>query len=378
MLNEYAVSQRHEFLSLAQQLVSYDTPGQDKVRCDALADLMATQLAPLGEVSRITNPHGGDHLRLHIPASGTTTEEAAVLILCHYDTVWPVGTAAMRPLQVMGDTAFGAGLYDMKASIALSMLALRGIGELGLRLRRPVTWLITSDEEIGSPASRELIEREARSAAQVLVLEPPIEQGSLLKTARKGVGVYNLAITGRAAHAGVEPEKGINALTELAHQILAVEALANHAQGTTVNVGVAQGGSASNVVPAAATMEIDVRVWSAAEADRLEAGFRALRPVLPGAQLLLTGGLNRPPMERTPASIALFKRTQVIGAELGLSLGEGATGGASDGNFTSALGIPTIDGLGAPGQGAHAMHEQINIPRALQRLALLMGLLTQL
>ncbi len=378
MLNEYAVSQRNEFLSLAQQLVSYDTPGQDKVRCDTLADLMAAQLAPLGALARVSNRYGGDHLCLRVPASGKATDQAPVLLLCHYDTVWPVGTAAIRPLQVTGDTAFGAGLYDMKASIALGVLALRGIGKLGLGLPRPVTWLITSDEEIGSPASRELIEREARSAAHVLVLEPPIEQGSLLKTARKGVGVYHLAVTGRAAHAGVEPEKGINALTELAHQILAVQALADRGQGTTVNVGTAQGGSASNVVPAEATMEIDVRVWSGAEADRIEAGFRALSPVLPGAKLLLTGGLNRPPMERTPASIALFKRTQAIGAELGLSLGEGATGGASDGNFTSALGIPTIDGLGTPGQGAHALHEQIHIPGALQRLALLMGLLTQL
>lgn len=378
MLNEYATARRDELLALAGALVAVDTPGQDKARCDELADQLAAHMAPLGTLTRIANPHGGDQLRLRVAAPAAPAEARPALLLCHYDTVWPVGTAAARPLRLDGDTAYGPGLYDMKASIAMVVLALRAVGALGLSLPRPITLLLTSDEEIGSPASRELIEAEARTAAHVLVLEPPVEQGSLLKTARKGVGMFSLTISGRAAHAGVEPEKGVNALTELAHQIIAVGALADPAQGTTVSVGIARGGSACNVVPAAASCDVDVRAWSAAEAARLESGFMALRPVLPEAHLHVAGGFNRPPMERTPASLALFARAQALGAGLGLSLGEGATGGASDGNFTAALGIPTLDGLGAPGQGAHAEHEQINLPATLERLALLIALLTQL
>jgi glutamate carboxypeptidase len=378
MLNEYAAARRADLLTLAGELVAFDTPGQDKARCDALADHLAALMAPLGALTRIANPSGGDQLRLRVAAPQALAGARPALLLCHYDTVWPVGTAAARPLRLDGDTAYGPGLYDMKASIAMVALALHAINELGLRLPRPLTLLLTSDEEIGSPASRELIETEARAAAHVLVLEPPIEQGSLLKTARKGVGMFTLNISGRAAHAGVEPEKGVNALTELAHQIIAVGALADPTQGTTVSVGLAHGGSACNVVPAAASCDVDVRAWSAAEAARLEAGFLALQPVLPGARLTVTGGFNRPPMERTPASLALFARAQALGAGLGLSLGEGATGGASDGNFTAALGVPTLDGLGAPGQGAHAEHEQISLTGTLERLALLIALLSEL
>lgn len=378
MLNEYAAACRDELLALVGDLVAFDTPGQDKARCDALADYLVALFAPLGAIERSANASGGDQLCVRVAAPDAPAEARPALLLCHYDTVWPVGTAAARPLRIAGDTAYGPGLYDMKASIVMVALALRGIAELKLRLPRPLTLLLTSDEELGSPGSRALIEAEAREAAHVLVLEPPVEQGSLLKTARKGVGMFSLAITGRAAHAGVEPEKGVNALTELAHQMLAVGVLADPAQGTTVSVGLAHGGSACNVVPAQAHCDVDVRAWSIAEAERLEAGFRGLRPVLAGAQIAVTGGFNRPPMERTEASLALFARVQALGVGLGLNLGEGATGGASDGNFTAALGIPTLDGLGAPGQGAHAEHEQISITGTLERLALLIALLSEL
>ncbi|NTU80876.1 MAG: M20 family metallopeptidase, partial [Chloroflexales bacterium] len=300
------------------------------------------------------------------------------LVLCHYDTVWPAGTLAARPPRVEGDTAYGPGLYDMKVSIAMVELALRAVGELGLTLPRPVTLLFTSDEEIGSPTSRALIEQTARDCAHVLVLEPPVEPTGALKTARKGGGAFFIDLTGRAAHAGVEPEKGRSAVTELAHQVLAVNALADQARGTTVNVGVVRGGSGRNVVPAEAHMEVDARVWTLDEAARLEAAFRALAPATPGVQLAVRGALSRPPMEPTPASNALFERTRQIGAGLGLDLSEGKTGGGSDGNFTSAAGVPTLDGLGAPGQGAHAEHEQIDVPGALERLALLTGLLAGL
>jgi glutamate carboxypeptidase len=292
--------------------------------------------------------------------------------------VWPAGTLAARPFRADDDVAYGPGLYDMKASIAMCELALRSLGPLGLRLPRPLTLLITSDEEIGSPSSRALIEAAARDCAFALVLEPPVEPHGALKTARKGVGMYAVDLTGRAAHAGVEPEKGASAITELAHQILAANTLADPAEGTTINVGIVSGGSGRNVVPAAARMEVDARAWTMAEAERVDAGFRGLAAVTPGVTLTVSGGFNRPPMERTPASAALFEQAQSIGASLGLTLTEGATGGGSDGNFTAAVGAPTLDGLGAPGQGAHAEHEQISVRGLVERAALLTALLTGL
>ncbi len=377
-LTTHVAARRGALLALAEALVNYESPSGDKARCDALADYIAARFAPLGAVERCANPAGGDHLRVSIAAPNAPTDARPTLVLCHYDTVWPAGTLATRPLHVAGDTAYGPGLYDMKVSIALAELALRAVGELGLKLARPVTLLFTSDEEIGSPTSRALIEATARASEHVLVLEPPVEPTGALKTARKGGGAFFITLTGRASHAGVEPEKGRSAVTELAHQILAVNALAEPACGTTVNVGVVRGGSGCNVVPAEATLDVDVRVWTSDEAARLEAAFRALAPQTPDVQLAVRGGLNRPPMELTPASAALFVRVQAIGARLGLHLNEGRTGGGSDGNFTSAAGVPTLDGLGAPGQGAHANHEQIDIPGTLARLALLTALLVEL
>jgi glutamate carboxypeptidase len=341
---------------MAAGLVAFETPSGDKGRCDALADALAARLAALGAVERVANPAGGDHVLARVPAPGAPADARPALVLCHYDTVWPAGTLATRPFRVEGDTAYGPGLYDMKASIATAELVLRSLGALGLALPRPVTLLVTSDEEIGSPTSRALIEAEAGASAFALVLEPPVEPHGALKTARKGVGMYSVELAGRAAHAGVEPEKGASAITELAHQVLAVNALADPAKGTTLNVGVVAGGSGRNVVPAAARMEIDARAWTMAEAARVDAGMRALAPVTPGVGLTTSGGFNRPPMERTPASTALFERARAVGAGLGLDLAEGSTGGGSDGNFTSAVGAPTLDGLGAPGQGAHAAH----------------------
>jgi glutamate carboxypeptidase len=369
---------REELLALAAELVGRESLSGDKARCDALADLLAARLAEVGAVERVANPAGGDHLLVRVAAPEAPAGERPALVLCHYDTVWPAGTLAARPFRVAGDVAYGPGLYDMKASIAMGELALRSLGPLGLRLPRPVTLLITSDEEIGSPTSRALIEAEARGCAFALVLEPPVEPHGALKTARKGVGMYTVELAGRAAHAGVEPEKGASAVTELAHQILAANALAAPAEGTTINVGIVSGGSGRNVVPAAARMEIDARAWKMAEAERVGAGFRGLSPVTPGVTLTVSGGFNRPPMERTPASAALFERARTIGAGLGLSLTEGATGGGSDGNFTAAAGAPTLDGLGAPGQGAHAEHEQISVPGLVERTGLLVALLTGL
>lgn len=377
-LTEFFGARADRLLALAAELVAFETPSGDKARCDALADYLAVRLASIGSVERTYNGKGGDHLLARIPAPAAPAGARPALLLCHYDTVWPAGTLAARPFRIDGDTAYGPGLYDMKVNIAVAELVLASMAALGLALPRPVVFLITADEEIGSPTSRALIESTARECALALVLEPPVEPHGALKTARKGVGMYSVAITGRAAHAGVEPEKGASAVTELAHQILAANALADPAAGTTANVGIVSGGSGRNVVPAAATMEVDARAWTMAEAERLDAAFRALAAVTPGVSVTAQGGFNRPPMERTPASVALFERAREIGAGLGLTLAEGATGGGSDGNFTAAAGVPTLDGLGAPGKGAHAEHEQIAIPGMVERAALLAALLAAL
>jgi glutamate carboxypeptidase len=236
---------------------------------------------------------------------------------------------------------------------------------------------MTSDEEIGSPTSRELIERQARQADYVLVLEPPTLEGSL-KTARKGVGDFSLKVKGIASHAGSQPERGVSAINELAHQILSLQELADGEQGTTVNVGIVEGGSRSNVIAAQAAAKIDVRAWTPQEAERVDLAIKKLEPVNPGAELEIKGGFGRPPMTRTESVVNLFQKAQKIGKQLGMDLEEGSTGGGSDGNFTAALGVPTLDGLGAMGDGAHADDEHILISQLPIRTALLAALLLEL
>jgi glutamate carboxypeptidase len=265
----------------------------------------------------------------------------------------------------------------MKAGIMMVEVALQSIHALQRRMPRAVIVLLTSDEEIGSPSSRVLIEQHARSAEYVLVMEPPTDNGAL-KTARKGVGSYKVVVEGRAAHAGTQPEQGIHAIHELAHQILKLQALNDPQRGTSVNVGVIRGGTRRNVIPAQAEAEVDVRAWTLEEAARIEQALLGLKPVLPGSVVKVQGGFSRPPMERTPQIAALFERARVIGAELGLDLREGRTGGGSDANFTAALGLPTLDGLGAIGDGAHAEHEYVSMRPLAIRTALLAELLLNL
>jgi len=367
---------RGAMLDALEGLVVRESPSHDKPALDALAGHLAGRFAALGlGVDRIANGAGGDHLRVRLGAPDDGRPPA--LVLGHYDTVWPAGTLAAMPFRVEGGRASGPGVYDMKASLVLAEFAFRAVQALGKTPPRPVVLLLTSDEEVGSPTSRRLIEEEAAKSDYVLVLEPPLP-GDRLKTARKGVGRFVLEVTGRAAHAGVEPEKGVSAVVELAHQILAVGGLADPSAGTTLNVGVVRGGSTPNVVPAAATAEVDVRAATLDEARRVEAAFAALRPALPGAGLAVTGGFNRPPMERTPQVAALYGRAREVGRSLGMDLGEGSTGGGSDGNFTAALGLPTLDGLGAPGGGAHADHEHVAVEALPRRAALLAALLLEL
>jgi glutamate carboxypeptidase len=265
----------------------------------------------------------------------------------------------------------------MKASIVMIEYALRALSSLGLTPLRPITVLITSDEEIGSPSSRILIEEHAREAAYVLVLEPPAGNGAL-KTARKGVGRFTLEITGKAAHAGTQPEKGASATDELAHQILRLQELNGSEKGTTINVGVVRGGTRRNVIAARAVAELDVRAWTQGAAERIEHAIKTIKPVDPRVKINVVGGFDRPPMPRSPAIVGLYQQAHRIGKQLGLDLKESATGGGSDANFTAALGVPTLDGLGAPGDGAHADKEHILLEPWPVRTALLAALLMQL
>lgn len=373
-LLDYFQARYDEMFGVIEQLVTQETPSGDKARLDAFAAFLAARLQDAGAtVEILPNAERGDHVRARF---GPETGEKPALILCHYDTVWAVGSLATHPYRIEEGKAYGPGIFDMQTSLMLSEYVARATRDLSLDLPRPVTILITSDEEVGSPTSRTLIEEEAVKSAYVLVMESPLP-GGVLKTSRKGGGGFTLEITGRAAHAGVEPERGISAIQELAHQILALHSLTDMEKGSTVNVGVVQGGTVSNVVAANATAKIDVRAWTQEEADRLEQAILGLKPVTPGATLRVTGGWNRPPLERS-ATIDLFHKTQAIGRKLGLELTDGGTGGGSDGNFTGALGIPTLDGLGVPGHGAHADHEHIEVDQLVGRAALLMALLAEL
>jgi glutamate carboxypeptidase len=296
------------------------------------------------------------------------------LVVGHFDTVWPVGALLEMPFRKESHLLYGPGTYDMKADLVMAWLTVAEMQKRAITPSRPVVFLWTSDEETGSHSSRELIERQAKLAYAALVLEPPMAGGAL-KTARKGVGSYRVEARGRSAHAGVEPEKGRSAILEMAHQVIQIQSMAAPELGTKINVGQIGGGSANNVVPERAWAEVDVRVATLEEALRIDCNMQALTPVTPDVSLIISGGLNRPPMVRTRATEVLFMEARRIADRLGQSLMEGATGGGSDGNFTSAVGCPTLDGLGLEGTGAHAPHEQIDLRSLPIRATLLAGLL---
>lgn len=307
---------------------------------------------------------GVTHLRWRLGPS-----PARVLLLGHHDTVWPVGSLEARPFSVDGGVLRGPGCFDMKAGLAMAFHAAAGLDG--------VTLLVTGDEELGSPTSRGLVEDEARGLAAALVLEASADGGAL-KTERKGVSLYDVRVGGRAAHAGLEPERGVNATVELAHQVLALASLGDARAGTTVTPTVGGAGTTSNTVPAAGAVAVDVRVRSLAEQSRVDQAVRALTPVLPGAGVEVRGGPNRPPLERA-ASAALYARTCALAVRLGLEApGSAAVGGASDGNFTAGVGTPTLDGLGAVGGGAHAEDEHVLVDALPGRTALLRALVEDL
>jgi glutamate carboxypeptidase len=297
-----------------------------------------------------------------------------VVLLGHHDTVHPHGSLARNPPRLADGRCYGPGGYDMKAGLLMAAAAIEAITATGRPLPRPIVLISTADEEIGSTDSRDLIETTAKGAAAVLVLEPAAASGAV-KTARKGTGMFVVMAHGRAAHAGVDHAAGISAVTEIAHQVLALAGMTDYARGITVNVGLVRGGTATNTVAAEAVAEIDLRITTAAAAAEMYERILGLQPVLPGTRLTITGVLDRPPMERSPGTAQLFELARRLGAEIGLDVQETATGGASDGNFTAALGVATLDGLGPGGDGAHTDDEYVLVDELAPRAAELAGLL---
>jgi glutamate carboxypeptidase len=299
-------------------------------------------------------------------------------VLGHLDTVYPLGTLAKMPFRVTRKRAWGPGTLDMKGGLVLALFAVDALRTPRIPLRKRLVLLWTSDEEIGSETSRRVIEQEARKSSAVLVLEPAFGSEGRLKTSRKGLGSAEIIVTGRAAHTGINPEEGVNAVHELALQIDQVMRLNDSRRGIAAQVTVVAGGNASNVVPDQARAAMDIRFTHLADAKRIQGKLLGLRPILEGARVRVSAGTFRPPLERTVAVRALFRGAQSLMQEAGLPLGETATGGASDGNFTAALGVPTLDGLGAVGDGAHSPREHVIIRALPERAALLAGLLASL
>jgi glutamate carboxypeptidase len=373
-LHSWLRKRETETLRLLRHMVEIETPTHDKAAVDRLGQIIAREWKRRSTSVRILRQkNSGNHVLVELRPRNSAG--AQLLVLGHLDTVYPIGTLAKMPFRVSNGQAWGPGTFDMKGGLTIALAAIDALRALTISPRRKVVFLWTSDEETGSKSSRMFIEREARKSKAVFVLEPAYGPSGYLKTKRKGVGEAQLIVTGRSAHAGIDPESGINAVHELALQITRLLKWNDRKRGITVQANVIEGGTASNAVAASARALIDVRATRLADARSLNRKFQALRPILPGAKLEVLGGINRPPMEQTPGSRALFAHAQELAREMRLQLGEAATGGGSDGNFTSALGIPTLDGLGAVGDGAHSPREHILVSSLSERAALLAGLL---
>jgi len=346
----------------------------EKAAADRCCAVIGGEWKRLGvRVERIAQKHRGDHLRItYWPEKSRPAGQ--LLVLGHYDTVYSSGTLAKMPFRVKGGRAYGPGVFDMKAGIVQALFALQAIQQLHVELRKRIVFLWTSDEEIGSESSRKLFEGEARRSDAVFVLEPSFGPRGLLKTGRKGVGEAEIIVHGRASHAGLAPEEGINAIHELARQLARMEKWNDYRRGITVNAGIVEGGTRTNVIPERARAVIDLRALRVQDMRKLEPRLQSLRPMQRGARLEIHAGFDRPPLEHK-MSAALFARAKSLAAQLGLNLGECTVGGGSDGSFTAALGVPTLDGLGAVGDGAHSANEYILINRMPERAALLAALL---
>ncbi len=361
-------------VSLLTRLVEAESPTYDRAAIDHLGSLIASELHLLGgEVVYSHQERAGDHIIARWNASKGLPSDG-ILVLCHMDTVHPLGSLAQNPCRVVDGRLYGPGAQDMKAGIAIFLSTIKILQENDALPARPLTALITSDEETGSRTSRPLIEELAKDSGLVMCLESAMPDGAL-KTWRKGVGGFEVITHGRAAHAGGEHAQGRNAIEEVAHQVIAIQSLTDYARGTTLNVGVIRGGTVSNVVPSQARAEIDLRVLDQAEADRVEQALRALKPVLKGTSLEIHGGMNRPPMPRDARMAATFEKAKAIAAGIGLELSEGGTGGGSDANFAAPLGVPILDGLGAIGEGLHSEREYVLVSSLAPRAALLAALI---
>ncbi len=375
-LLRYFESRQDKLLAGVKSLVERESPTLDADATTALTTDLRAQFEAHGIATQLYPTPTGAHLVAH-GAFGLDAGAPRIMLLGHVDTVWPRGTLARRPFRVEDGRAYGPGIFDMKSGISVMLAALEGVRELGLQPRRPVTVFLSCDEESGSPESRRLIEAEAAKCAAVLVLEPPLPGGAV-KTERKGIATYEVIARGIAAHAGLDPEKGVSAIAELAHQLLVLNRFSDHSRGISVNVGVIQGGTYPNVIAAEARAQVDVRFRTMSQAREISRRIESLQPLLEGASIEIKGGLNRPPLERTTAVLSLLEQARESASDLGFILRDGAGGGGSDGNLTAAMGIPTLDGLGVDGDGAHAEGEHIVVADLPRRAALLAALLTRL
>jgi glutamate carboxypeptidase len=362
-----------DLLDLARSLVIAESPSDDKAAVDACLAIAAARARELGGRVKLHKQRElGDVMEARFGPKSREGAAGRVLVLGHLDTVWPVGTLKTMPCRMNEGRLWGPGTLDMKAGVAMAFIAIEMLAEADM-LNQELVLLLNSEEEVGSPVSRPITERLAQECAAVFVLEPA--QGLAYKTARKGTGNWRIGIKGVAAHAGVDFQKGASAIRELARVVDRVSDWTDLDRGLTVSVGVAGGGSKTNVVPAEAWAEVDVRIARVADGPRIERKFKGLKAADRRCSLVVSGGINRPPMQRTRGTVKLFHRAKALASELGIELAEAATGGASDGNFTSAIGVPTLDGMGAVGEGAHASHESVLIDHLAPRTALLAGML---
>jgi glutamate carboxypeptidase len=369
-------ARRGRLVAFLREMVECESPSDEASAVDAVVALVAARLEDVAKVKTVRNAGYGRQLICEFRLPGARPKKSAgeagqILALGHLDTVWPVGTLRHMPWREAEGKLWGPGVFDMKAGVALFAQAMRALVALDRPVGRKVVLQLNSDEEIGSPASRPLTEQQARRSAAVLVLEPALGPEGKLKTSRKGVGDYTVRVAGRSAHAGLDFEKGASAIIELARQIERIAAFTDLKRGVTVNPGVIRGGTRGNVIAAQAEVEVDLRLPRGRDYAAVDRKFRALRAFDRRCVVTVEGGLNRPPFERGPGTVRLLKLAQKLGAELGLAVGEGAAGGGSDGNFTAGLGVATLDGLGAVGDGAHAVHEQVELAALVPRAALL-------
>jgi glutamate carboxypeptidase len=363
-----------KMLATLHKFVLAESPSLEKPAVDRCCGLVAGEWWKRhARVERLAQKHRGDHLRI-VYSSNRWRPAGQILVLGHYDTVYSTGTLRKMPFRISAGRAYGPGTFDMKAGIVQALFTLQALQQANAKLRKRLVFLWTSDEEIGSESSRKLIEAEARRSDAVFVLEPSFGPRGLLKTARKGVGEAELIVHGRASHAGLAPKEGINAIHELAGQLARIEKWNDLRSGVTINAGIIEGGTRTNVIPDRARVVLDLRALSASDMRHLERRLHALRPIHRGIGLEISGGFNRPPLERK-MSAPLFACAKSLAAQMNLSLGECTAGGGSDGNLTAALGAPTLDGLGAVGDGAHSTREHVVISTMPARAALLAALL---